>query len=653
MSGLGVDTRSDIYSLGVLLYELLTGSTPLIRKRLRDAAYGEILHLIKDEEPPKPSTRLSDSGEALVSISAQRHMEPAKLTKLVRGELDWIVMKALEKDRNRRYETASAFAADVLRYLHDEPVQACPPSPGYRLRKFARKHRTLLRIAGLFVLFLVLAAAASAWQAVRATLAERQALAERDRAEASFRMARDAVDRLYTQVSQSPRLKARGMEKLRKDLLQIAQQFHEKFIHEQFDAPGVRHDLGLAYQRLAEIDRALGEYPAAEESLLKAIATFRELVSEQPGLVEYERDLGASYAALALVYFDKGRMEKAEAAFEQALAIQEKQADAYPEAAEFRYPLAKTYHALGFMHGRLHHVESAAKRYQQALDILSKLVQDYPVYEHQLLLATTQTDLANTYASKGWFDKSELALKEAQRIYGRLMHDHPDSLPEHLQSLARSQAILGMAYRGQDQNEKAEAAQQQALEIFEKVAKEHPDVLEYAYSVGRCYIELGITANSAGRPDDAVTRHEKAIAILEGVLGGGFGAARNALLTARLDRATARAARGEHAQASAEAEALARRGDLNSGHLYDLACAFSQSSAAADRDPKLSPADRARLKEGYAERAMNFLHQAVKEGWLFPNVLKTDPDVKSLRAREDFRKLLAELEAKEKESNKP
>ena len=147
MSALGVDTRSDIYSLGVLLYELLTGSTPLSHKRVKEAAYGEVLRMIREEEPPKPSTRLSDSGEALASIAAQRHMEPAKLTKLVRGELDWIVMKCLEKDRNRRYETANGLAGDVQRYLADEPVEACPPSAWYRLRKFVRRNKGVFAIA--------------------------------------------------------------------------------------------------------------------------------------------------------------------------------------------------------------------------------------------------------------------------------------------------------------------------------------------------------------------------------------------------------------------------------------------------------------------------------------------------------------------------
>ncbi len=144
LSGLDVDTRSDVYSLGVLLYELLTGTTPLRRETLREAAIDEILRRIREEEPQRPSTRLSDSKDALLSISAQRQTEPARLTKLVRGELDWIVMKSLEKDRTRRYETANGLARDIQHYLDGDAVEAGPPTTSYKLRRFARKHRAAL-----------------------------------------------------------------------------------------------------------------------------------------------------------------------------------------------------------------------------------------------------------------------------------------------------------------------------------------------------------------------------------------------------------------------------------------------------------------------------------------------------------------------------
>jgi WD40 repeat protein/serine/threonine protein kinase len=191
LNQLDIDTRSDVYSLGVLLYELLTGTTPLDRKRLGKAAFDEVLRLIREEEPPKPSTRLSHSDE-LPSIAANRRTEPKKLGKLVRGELDWIVMRALEKDRSRRYETANGLARDLLRYLADEPVEACPPSARYRLGKFVRKHKKGLAATAAFVALLVAGVVLSTSLAVWATSAEREANRQRIAAEAAKQEAVDA-----------------------------------------------------------------------------------------------------------------------------------------------------------------------------------------------------------------------------------------------------------------------------------------------------------------------------------------------------------------------------------------------------------------------------------------------------------------------------
>jgi len=212
--------------------------------------------------------------------------------------------------------------------------------------------------------------------------------------------------------------------------------------------------------------------------------------------------------------------------------------------------------------------------------------------------------------------------------------------------------MMGVVYKDRRQFQKAEAAQQEALRIFEKLAKEHGEVLEYLYGEGRCHSLLASTAYDADRMNESLESFNMAIRMMTPLVAKGYRRAQWALWDAQIMRSAVRIRLGDHARAAEELEELARQSDLHDVYVYNIACAFSQASAAVDRDTKLSAAERSRLKNHYADRAMEFLHKAVDKGYRYPNKIKNDADLEPLKTRKDFVELIAELEAKEMESAK-
>jgi len=417
MSALGVDTRSDIYSLGVLLYELLTGSTPLTHKRMKEAAYAEILRMIKEEEPPRPSTRLSDSGEALASISANRQTEPAKLTKLVRGELDWIAMKCLEKDRNRRYETANGFAADVQRYLADEPVLAGPPSTAYRLRKFVKRNKGPVLAACLVVLALLGGMLGTTVGLVRAETARKAAA---DRAEGE-RLAKESAVKRLAQIEKGidiltavfEHLDPRAEEKegrplraiLADQLIKAADQLEGEAVGDPVAVAGLQDRLGKSLLNLGMSEPAIRLF-------LKARRTHTSMLGSD------HADTLTSMNNLALGYKIAGQMNQALQLHEETLALRKANLGLdHPDTLESMNNLAAAYRDDGKPKLALPLHEEALRRRKATLGL-----------DHVDTLVS-MNNLALSYQVDGKLDLAVALYEETLRLRkAKLGSDHRSTL---------------------------------------------------------------------------------------------------------------------------------------------------------------------------------------------------------------------------------
>jgi serine/threonine protein kinase len=519
-SGLDIDTRSDVYALGVLLYELLTGTTPFDQDRLGLAGYDEMRRIIREEEPPRPSTRISTLGQAATTVCAQRQSDPRRLSQLLKGELDWVVMKCLEKDRNRRYESASALARDVERYLADEPVKACPPSLGYRLGKFARRNRRALGTAALLALTLLGAVALLARNYLVVKEEQKQTKAaylkaedEREEAEKNFKRACDAVDELLSQVGYADLDGVPHMEPVRKALLEKALAFYQGFLDDKGTEPEVRFRCAYICARAANVYHLLGRDGEAARHFERAISLLEELTDEVPEVTRYR--LGHAYVLndSSRVLVDRGRFREAEQALLRAVELEEQVLADFPGAPKCRLALAKHSYNLGHLYQTTNRYAEAEPAYRKAVKLCEQLRAEQPGSKDvRKELATASRRLASLLEATRRTSEAESRYRAALTLAQELVRDDPSDT--HRGALAHAHQNLGELLAVTGRSPEAGEAIRQALKLRRQLAEEFPWVPTYRRDVAHSHYRLALLLQTE-QPAESVAAFREALGVLE------------------------------------------------------------------------------------------------------------------------------------------
>jgi serine/threonine-protein kinase len=621
-----VDERSDVYGLGAILYSILTGQAPF------------------------PG---SDKQAVLVQVMRERPVAPRRLVAGTPAALEAVCLKALAKRATDRYASAREVADEVKHFLADEPVSAHREPVAARMGRWVRRHRTGVIAVGAALAVAVVGLAVATWLltgAYRQAEHQRdQAQAQRDRARDYLRMARDAVQQYHTGVSDSPELKAHGLEKLRGKLLEKASAFYEEFARSQDQDPEIMAERGRAYYLLGAVRNEMGQAREAEAAYRDGLALFGELVAGHPDDPEYRLEQARGHDGLGVVYYDGGKGEEAAKEHSEEVAICQALVAAHPNTVAYRFQLGRAYRGLADAHFIQLRYPAMRQAAEEAVTHLRGALEGSPASAEVQLELARALDSAGTAAGKTDAGKEALKfLDEAIAIYRQLVAGHPD-VPEYQDRMADAMQSLGVVYSNNlRQAEEATRMEKEAVDVCQRLVRDHPDVPLYRFRLALLWTSLGTGYHNRRRLQEAKTCLESSNAIYSQLIqqypanekykGYSF--------ECKVFLALVTVAMGDYSSAVEQTERVLREKPRSEICWYNAACVYSLAVPPVRKDEKLPAARRMELAQQYGARAVELLHEAVAHGLALVGALREDADLEPVRDRDDFKKLLEELEKK-------